>query len=482
MGSATKPVYVAENGVATAISHSINSDVPANAKFTDTTYSDATESTHGLMSAADKKKLDEMDLTKYLPKSGGVMTGAIDTATNGVDITVSPNKPNSSSPTLVAGGSYEVPDVPTNTLKNYKSLIGTYHNTKTDVWFNMISVRHRNGYNDGANYGMYLFSKLTSTGNLIWNKQIAANTWQGDRTLLDSVNFTDYALAKDGTAKKAELLSSGQMRTAYCHNDDATFSNGYIWFKIGTATLSGSYATVSTTFLGICGFGKHALYTARVRLTSAGNAVESIAFSESGRTGVMQTGLFRIVAINGDKNVTFELWAKVANQYEGTRVVILDGMNLAGANQANFWTLTNGRNADSKTSPTTGDMHADSSDNSICATATKAETLTDSGWIIPTFPSGIKNSTIRYRKQGKIVSVSGYVIFSEATSAKVVLTLPEGYRPPAKIQQFNAVDSSAQASFLFTIDTNGKVSFVGKTQGFFDTTSSYYIHCTFFVD
>lgn len=115
-------------------------------------------------------------------------------------------------------------------------------------------------------------------------------------------------------------------------------------------------------------------------------------------------------------------------------------------------------------------------------TAKKAETLTDSGWIIPTFPSGIKSSTIRYRKQGKIVSVSGYVIFSEAASAKVVLTLPEGYRPPAKVQQFCAVDSSSQASFLTTIGTDGKVSFVGKTQGFFDTTSSYYIHCTFFVD
>lgn len=58
VGSATKPVYVAANGVATPISHFINSDVPANAKFTDTTYSDATQSTHGLMTAADKKKLD----------------------------------------------------------------------------------------------------------------------------------------------------------------------------------------------------------------------------------------------------------------------------------------------------------------------------------------------------------------------------------------------------------------------------------------
>lgn len=66
VGSATKPVYIAANGVATPISHSINADVPANAKFTDTTYNDATQSEHGLMTAADKKKLDGIDLSKYL--------------------------------------------------------------------------------------------------------------------------------------------------------------------------------------------------------------------------------------------------------------------------------------------------------------------------------------------------------------------------------------------------------------------------------
>ena len=36
----------------------------------DTTYNDATQSAHGLMTAADKKKLDGMDLSKYLPKDG----------------------------------------------------------------------------------------------------------------------------------------------------------------------------------------------------------------------------------------------------------------------------------------------------------------------------------------------------------------------------------------------------------------------------
>jgi len=70
VGSATKPVYIAANGAATPISHSINANVPANAKFTDTTYSDATQSVHGLMTAADKKKLDGVDLSQYLPLHG----------------------------------------------------------------------------------------------------------------------------------------------------------------------------------------------------------------------------------------------------------------------------------------------------------------------------------------------------------------------------------------------------------------------------
>jgi hypothetical protein len=38
--------------------HTVNSDVPANAKFTDTTYSAVTDSSDGLMTSTQKKKLD----------------------------------------------------------------------------------------------------------------------------------------------------------------------------------------------------------------------------------------------------------------------------------------------------------------------------------------------------------------------------------------------------------------------------------------
>lgn len=563
VGSMAKPVYIAADGKATPITHSVNSDVPSNAKFTDTvythpttagnkhipaggssgqilrwsadgtaawgadnntTYNDATQSTHGLMTAADKKKLDGMDLTKYLPLSGGVMTGAIDTVTNGVDITVSPNRSNNSNPTLVAGGSYEAPGIATNTLKSYKSLIGTYQNTKTGTWFNMISVRHRNGYGDGVNYGMYLYSGLTYGGDLIWNKQTAINTWQGERTLLDSVNYTSYALAKDGTAKKAELLSSGQMRTVYCHNDDSTFSNGHVWFKIGTAILSGGYDTCTTTFLGICGYGKHALYTARIRLTSAGNAVESISFLESGRTGGMLTGLFRIVAINGKENVTFELWAKGASRWEGTRVVILNEMRLDGSNRSNIWTLTSRGNADAKTAPTSGNMFVDSSDSSICATATNASnsttwhgliddtqtknsadswllvktgnkiqhrlshelvvkeatTLTDSGWIDTTRDTTVTvTSTVKCRKYGQLVEVRGEVTFNSTYGSPTVCTLPAGYRPAEVVQACGITPNGKQ--YMIKADTSGVISFGSDSGSTFVKGTTYRVDLTYLL-
>ena len=41
--------------------HSVNADVPANAVFTDTTYAAATADSDGLMSAADKAKLDSVN-------------------------------------------------------------------------------------------------------------------------------------------------------------------------------------------------------------------------------------------------------------------------------------------------------------------------------------------------------------------------------------------------------------------------------------
>ena len=266
----------------------------------------------------------------------------------------------------------------------------------------------------------------------------------------------------------------------FCYNANANFSNGYIWFKIGTATLSGRYATIATTFLCTCGWGKHALYTCRVRLASAGNAVESMSFFESGRTGSMPTGLFRVVAINGEKNVTFELWAKVVSQYEGTRVVILNEMNLGGANNGIFWALTSKSSADAKQAPTSGDVCVDSTDNSICATTGRAETLTDSGWTATTKNTTFTaTSTVQCRKYGQFVEVRGEVTFSSTYGSPTVCTLPAGYRPAAVVQTCGYTPSGK--IFCIKVDTAGVVSFSSDAAGTFVKSTTYRIDLTYLL-
>lgn len=56
-GGTTQPVYFA-NGVPVKTTYTLGASVPSGAKFTDTTYSVATTSANGLMSSADKTKLN----------------------------------------------------------------------------------------------------------------------------------------------------------------------------------------------------------------------------------------------------------------------------------------------------------------------------------------------------------------------------------------------------------------------------------------
>lgn len=125
----------------------------------------------------------------YLPITGGTLTGKL---TVNSDIVIPTAKAVADNTVPVSGSLATITDNDFTQLKNYKSIIGSIKNSTDNVWYDVISVRHRNGYNDGSNYGMYLYSNLTSSGDLIWNKQTAASTWQGERTIVDSGNYTTY--------------------------------------------------------------------------------------------------------------------------------------------------------------------------------------------------------------------------------------------------------------------------------------------------
>ena len=90
--------------------------------------------------------------------------------------------------TYVYGGSQDnIADE--NWVVGAPSFVGTYH--QGGVWYNTLSVRHRNGQSDGVNYGMQLRCHLTSHDNLSWRQHIGQNNWGGWKTLLDDNNTAD---------------------------------------------------------------------------------------------------------------------------------------------------------------------------------------------------------------------------------------------------------------------------------------------------
>ena len=74
-----------------------------------------------------------------------------------------------------------------------RSYIGSIFNGD---WYDVISIRHRNGVNDGTNYGMLIYSRLTDTSSIKYRKQCLG--WAEERTLLDSENYKNYAPTKTG--------------------------------------------------------------------------------------------------------------------------------------------------------------------------------------------------------------------------------------------------------------------------------------------
>lgn len=125
--------------------------------------------------------IDDVVQGNYLPLSGGQMTGSIDYPLelmgNNRDLASSCVFDYTNE--LAAKGS----------IDNKRSLMGYAHNVTYDSWWNIISVR-----GDNNKYGMYIVCPMTDyQGSLYWNRQEGyEGAWQGERVILDSVNWSQY--------------------------------------------------------------------------------------------------------------------------------------------------------------------------------------------------------------------------------------------------------------------------------------------------
>ena len=134
-------------------------------------------------------------LANYLPLSGGTLTGDIGIPT--AKSTIRKSGGTVPAAGTLASGSVDS-KIDANTLHNYKTFIGTTVFTNDgNKWGSVISVRHRNGNDDGNNYGFYIRCRLTESSGLIYRQQWGG-TWQAERTIWDSSNLTNLNQLSNG--------------------------------------------------------------------------------------------------------------------------------------------------------------------------------------------------------------------------------------------------------------------------------------------
>ena len=349
------------------------------------------------------------DGSKYLPLAGGVMVGDIDMAANQKDIRIGTHKQTSNNPSPVAGGTIEKAAQMTSTIPGMRSFIGSFHNTNVDKFYSLISVRHRNGYSDGNAYGMYIFSELTSTsGNLKWGKQTASGTWTDDFVLLDSRNYTYYALEKNGTAVQANALSSGLMKFGWVHNSNTTASSGYTWARVCYCESNIGYHTITMTLLATSGYAGAGLFSVYFRNSSTGKSCDNIGLEQvfTNKPSKIAKDYLKFVAVYTGSSVRYEIWCDTQARWSSFQFVCLGEQAYAGVS-TNGWIFENHDATTFKTAPPTGNKEATYYNNGVVATA---NTLTDSGWVAMTVEGYAKSGTVKYRTYGKQITITGSVV------------------------------------------------------------------------
>lgn len=427
----------------------------------DTTYNDATQSTHGLMTAADKKKLDGMDLSKYLPKSGGVMTGDIDLASNGVDLLVGSQRATQETyATAVAGATISTKQTFSSGLPERKSLVGSFLD-QNSVWHSIISVRHRNGYTDGVNYGMYLRSLLTSDSSLIWNKQTGAGKWQGERVLLDSTNYSTYAAKSDHThdaITNSSLWASGA-------------NNAAQWVRLGTVVSSGNFATTVISVWSGDGASGNASQNSwfDIHIKDGWQSTESATKACGVTVYRTRCGTVKVKVIPTAHN-TYTVWVYLPWTYWNG--------NYSVHGKYSSWT-PQVLNQAAEPDGTAADI-AYYDQAFLTSTVAAANTLTDSGWVATTRNTSFTaTSTVKCRKYGQLVEVRGEVTFDSTYGSPTVCTLPAGYRPAAVVQTCGYTPSGK--IFGIKVDTAGVVSFSSDAAGTFVKSTTYRIDLTYLL-
>lgn len=328
------------------------------------------------------------DGSKYLPLAGGVMTGAIDLASNGVDLLVGSQRATQTTyATAVAGATISTKQTFSSGLPERKSLVGSFLD-QNSVWHSIISVRHRNGYNDGVNYGMYLRSLLTSDGSLFWNKQTGAGKWQGERVLLDSTNYSSYAAKSDHTHDA--ITNSSRWASGA--------NNAAQWVRLGTVVSSGNFATTVISVWSGDGANGNASQNSwfDIHIKDGWQSTESATKACGVTVYRTRCGMVKVKVIPTAHN-TYTVWVYLPWTYWNG--------NYSVHGKYSSWTPQVLKQTAEPDGTAADTAYYDQA--FLTSTVAAAKTLTDSGWVAMTVEGYAKSGTVKYRTYGKQITITG---------------------------------------------------------------------------
>lgn len=298
-----------------------------------------------------------------------------------------------------------------------------------------------------------------------------------DKKKLDGMDLSKY-LPKDGTAKKADCLSTGQLKFGYIYNGTSTAASGKTWARAAYCVVPKGYTTITMAMLVTSGNSGVGIFDIDFRTNANCDGfdyfnVKQIITNLPERVSIND---IKAIAKSTSDGVQYEIWYNIRSVYGTRQFTCLSEQRYNGAN-SNEWKFEKHTAADFEASPPTDGTEAT---YSSCGMVSTAETLTDSGWASTTRNTTFTvTSTVKCRKYGQLVEVRGDVTFSSTYGSPTVCTLPAGYRPAAVVQTCGYTPSGK--IFGIKVDTAGVVSFSSDAAGTFVKSTTYRIDLTYLL-
>lgn len=373
----------------------------------DTTYGNASASVAGLMSAEDKTSLDSMSLLHL--NVGG--------STNFVGVKFKVNRV--SARFMVMENNGERADI-------YISIrIGV--DTKAKVYVSGNTNSEYKVFYDNLDYVYVIFNCQ------LWSYIVCTSTvrienmieWRGTsyptgltgismdiQILLDTGNYINYALAKDGTAVAAAKLS-----TARKINTIAFDGTADIVIPRSTKCMNASSGTGGQT-----GYVKVATFTVKSQYTNMPTVVRYrnrntmpveliFRFKNQSRVDPELEFILQVVELTNYGYKEAYLYKSAASTWDLiiAKSEAWDSVQILDCQQADGVSVTF-ENTHVSTVPSTAIRATEYTRAMVTSTVAAAKTLTDSGWTAMTVEGYAKSGTVKYRTYGKQITITGSVV------------------------------------------------------------------------